>query len=146
VNVHIGEIYPTVSYNLTQPYVNLQTALILMGTVSPLQMRIDIDEEDAWRFQKGAAATAFVRGNASIHFPMTFARIEPYIIPKTSLTGETIERIDTRVLQVLYRFEKRDLPIYAGQLLDIYIEALPNPVGEPSQMKEMVRNEVQFGP
>jgi RND family efflux transporter MFP subunit len=146
VNAHIGEIYPTVSYNLTQPYVNLQTALILMGTVSPLQMRIDIDEEDAWRFQKGAAATAFVRGNANIHFPMTFARVEPYIIPKTSLTGEAIERIDTRVLQVLYRFEKHDLPIYAGQLLDVYIEALPHPVGQMPKKKEAMRNEVRFGP
>jgi HlyD family secretion protein len=146
VNVHIGEIYPTVSYNFTQPYVNLQTALIMMGTVSPLQMRIDIDEEDAWRFQKGSAATAFVRGNPSIHFPMTFVRVEPYVIPKTSLTGEVIERIDTRVLQVLYRFEKGDLPIYAGQLLDVYIEALPNPVGQPAQKKETTRNEVQFGP
>lgn len=147
VNAHIGEIYPTVSYNLTQPYVNLDTALILMGTVAPMQMRIDIDEEDSWRFIPGARATAFVRGNAKINFPMKFNRIEPYIIPKTSFTGETIERIDTRVLQVLYRFEKGDLPVYAGQLLDVYIEAPPNPVGEPQKTKETVSNtEVRFGP
>jgi len=125
VNAHIGEIYAPVSYSITQSYANLQTAQILMGTVSPLQMRIDIDEEDCWRFQKGAAATAFVRGNANIHFPMKFTRIEPYVIPKTAFTGETIERIDTRVLQVLYRFEQMDLPIYTGQLLDVYIEAAP---------------------
>ena len=125
VNAHVGEIYPTISYNTTEPYVNFQSALILMGTVSPLQMRIDIDEEDSWRFSKGAEATAFVRGNASIHFPMEFVRVEPYIIPKTSFTGATIERIDTRVLQVLYRFEKKDLPIYPGQLLDVYIQVHP---------------------
>jgi RND family efflux transporter MFP subunit len=123
VNAHIGEVYPTNSYNYTQPYVNLESALIFMGTVAPLQMRIDIDEEDSWRFQEKANATAFVRGNAKIHFPMEFVRVEPYIIPKTSFTGETIERLDTRVLQVLYRFEKEDLPIYPGQLLDVYIEA-----------------------
>jgi RND family efflux transporter MFP subunit len=153
VNAHIGEIYSNNSYNTTQPYVNLQTALIFMGTVSPLQMRIDIDEEDAWRFKPGASATAFVRGNANIHFPMKFVRIEPYIIPKTSLTGETIERIDTRVLQVLYRFEKGDLPIYAGQLLDVYIEAEPNPIGQAKISKKTVnieketeRSEVFFGP
>lgn len=135
VNAHIGEIYPTVSYNVTQPYLTLPTALIFMGTVSPLQMRIDIDEEDCWRFIKGAPATAFVRGNSNIHFPMHFVRIEPYIIPKTSITGETVERIDTRVLQVLYQFEKRDLPIYAGQLLDVYIEARPLPIGEGTHQK-----------
>jgi RND family efflux transporter MFP subunit len=125
VNAHIGEIYPTVSYNETQPYVNLETALILMGQTDPLQMRIDIDEEDSWRFSKGAKATGFVRGNASIHFPMEFVRIEPYIIPKTSFTGSNIERIDTRVLQVIYHFEKKDLPIYPGQLLDVYIQTNP---------------------
>jgi HlyD family secretion protein len=154
VNAHIGEIYPSISYNITQPYTNLQSALILMGTVSPMQMRIDIDEEDCWRFRQGARATAFVRGNAEIHFPMEFLRVEPYVIPKTSFTGETIERIDTRVLQVLYRFDKGDLPVYAGQLLDVYIEALPNPfdiqtqpVKEESskQVKKPVR-EVRFGP
>ncbi|MGB7979019.1 MAG: biotin/lipoyl-binding protein [Chlamydiales bacterium] len=123
INAHIGEIYAPNSYGVTQSYSNLQTAQILMGTVSPLQMRIDIDEEDCWRFQKGARATAFVRGNANISFPMKFLRIEPYVIPKTSFTGETIERLDTRVLQVLYQFDRMDLPVYAGQLLDVYIEA-----------------------
>jgi HlyD family secretion protein len=128
VNAHIGEIYPSNSYNYTQSYINFETSLILMGTVAPMQMRIDIDEEDAWQFQKEAQATAFVRGNAKINFPMEFVRVEPYILPKVSYTGETIERIDTRVLQVLYRFDKEDLPVYAGQLLDIYVEVLPNPV------------------
>lgn len=130
VNVHIGEIYLQSSYNLTQSYVNLSTSLILMGTVSPLQMRIDIDEEDAWRYQEGSKATAFIRGNADINFPMEFLRVEPYILPKVSFTGNNIERIDTRVLQVLYRFEKGNLPVYPGQLLDVYLETPPLEEGE----------------
>lgn len=130
VNAHIGEIYAPVSYGITQSYNNVQTAQILMGAISPLQMRIDIDEEDCWRFQKGSRATAFVRGNSNIHFPMKFLRTEPYVIPKTAFTGEVTERIDTRVLQVLYRFEQMDLPIYPGQLLDVYIEAAPLSRGE----------------
>lgn len=127
VNAHVGEVFPTLSYGTTQSYTTLQTALILMGSVEPLQMRVNIDEEDSWRFIKGARATAFVRGNAGICFPMKFVRMEPYIIPKTSFTGQTIERIDTRVLQVLYRFKKKNLPVHAGQLLDVYIEAPPLP-------------------
>lgn len=123
VNAHVGEIYAPVSYNTTTSYANYLTAQILMGTDAPLQMRIDIDEEDCWRFVAGAAATAFVRGNPEINFPMEFLRIEPYVIPKTSFTGETVERIDTRVLQVLYQFNKKDLPVYPGQLLDVYIKA-----------------------
>jgi len=125
VNVHVGEIYPLNSYNVVLPYVNLPASLILMGTMSPLQMRVDIDEEDSWKFRKDAPATAFVRGNAKIGFPLKYARTEPYILPKVSYTGNNIERIDTRVLQVLYRFEKGDLPVYPGQLLDVFVEVLP---------------------
>jgi len=131
INAHVGEIYAPESYGITQSYSTLPTAQILMGTISPLQMRIDIDEEDCWRFRRGAQATAFVRGNTKIHFPMKFVRVEPYIIPKTAFTGETIERIDTRVLQVLYQFEPMDLPIYPGQLLDVFIEAPALPKGHP---------------
>lgn len=122
VNAREGEIYPLNSYNITQSYVNLSTSLILMGTVVPLQMRINIDQEDAWRYQIGSRATAFVRGNASINFKMQYVRIEPYILPKVSFTGNNVERIDTRVLQVIYQFEKENLPVYPGQLLDVYLE------------------------
>ncbi|MBS0652221.1 MAG: efflux RND transporter periplasmic adaptor subunit [Verrucomicrobia bacterium] len=119
VNVHVGEIAPVV------PFVSQQATLILLGAVQPLQIRINIDEEDAWRFQKGSRATAFVRGNSAIHFPLQFLRTEPYMIPKPTFTGGTTEKTDTRVLQVLYNFEKADLPVYVGQLLDIYIEVIP---------------------
>lgn len=119
VNVHIGEIAPVV------PFVSQQATLILLGTVQPMQIRINIDEEDAWRFQKGARATAFVRGNSAIHFPLQFLRTEPYMVPKPTFTGETTERTDTRVLQVLYNFDKAELPVYVGQILDIFIEVTP---------------------
>jgi len=49
-------------------------------------------------------------------------RIEPYVIPKKSLTGDNTERVDTRVLQVIYRFERPSFPIYAGQQVDVFIE------------------------
>lgn len=120
VNVHVGEIAPVV------PFVSTQATLILLGSVQPLQLRIDIDEDDAWQFQKGAHATAFLRGNSAIHFPLRYIRTEPYMIPKASFTGDTTERIDTRVLQVLYQFEKADLPVYPGQILDIFIEVGPS--------------------
>ncbi len=125
VNVHVGEVAPNVvpfDPHEIIPYGSIQYPLILMGRVDPLMLRIDIDEEDAWRYQKGARAIAFVRGNSTINFPLQFSRIEPYIVPKASFTGQIIERIDTRVLQVLYRFENKELPIYAGQILDVFIE------------------------
>jgi multidrug efflux pump subunit AcrA (membrane-fusion protein) len=99
--------------------------LITFGPVCPTNVRINIDEEEAWRYRTGAPATAFVRGNSSIRFPLKYIRTEPLIIPKQSLTGGTAERVDTRVLQVIYQFQCKELPVYVGQLVDVYLEAIP---------------------
>lgn len=127
VNCHVGEIAPIIPFTSAQStwLTAANGSMILMGCVAPLQVRIDIDEDDAWRYEAGAKATGFVRGNRNIHFPLSYVRTEPYIIPKTSFTGETVERVDTRVLQVLYQFEKNGLPVFPGQILDIFIESKP---------------------
>lgn len=101
----------------------LASPLMILGTIEPLAVRVDIDESDAWRVQQGAPATAIVRGNTSISFPLTFKRFEPYVVPKRSLTGESFERVDTRVLQVIFSFERGSLPLYVGQLVDVYIRS-----------------------
>jgi len=103
----------------------LATPLMLIGTVSPLHVRTDIDEHEAWRVKAGADATAFVKGNKDITFPLTFVRFEPYVLPKRSLTGDSQERVDTRVLQVVYAFEPKDLPVFVGQQVDVYIDSPP---------------------
>ena len=103
----------------------LQTPLILLGNVDRLHVRVDVDEHDAWRVRAGAPATASVRGNPDLKTAVQFVRFEPFIIPKRSLTGDSSERVDTRVLQVLYSFERGQLPIYVGQQMDIFIEAPP---------------------
>lgn len=114
LKVHLGEFAQTGV--LAQP-------LIVLGKVDPLNLRVDVDENDAWRVKSGASAVAFMRGNAEIKTPLTFVRFEPFVIPKTSLTGDTTERVDTRVLQVIYSFEPGDLPVYVGQQMDVYIES-----------------------
>ncbi len=108
----------------------LQTPLIVLGAVDPLHVRVDVDEHDAWRVQGGADAVAFVRGNKDISAPLRFVRFEPYVIPKRSLTGDSTERVDTRVLQVVYAFDPRSLPIYVGQQMDVYIRT--DPAARPS--------------
>jgi hypothetical protein len=95
---------------------------MVVGNVTPLAVRVDIDENDAWRVQPGTRATAILRGNSAVSFPLTFVKFEPYVIPKRSLTGESFERVDTRVLQVVFSFDKGALPIYVGQLVDVFIE------------------------
>ncbi|MDB5606231.1 MAG: family efflux transporter, subunit [Bradyrhizobium sp.] len=101
----------------------LTTPLMLLGDDSRLHLRVDIDENDAWRVQSGANATAFVRSNPMLETPLKFERFEPYVIPKASLTGQSTERTDTRVLQVIYSFDRAALPVYVGQQMDAFIEA-----------------------
>ncbi len=114
LKVHLGEFAPV--GQLSQP-------LVLMGNVEPLHVRVDVDEHDAWRVRSGAQAMGFLRSNTQITAPLVFVRFEPYVIPKVSLTGASAERVDTRVLQVIYRFHAGDLPVFVGQQLDICIEA-----------------------
>lgn len=106
----------------------LATPLMLLGNVDTLHVRVDIDENEAWRVQEGAPAVAYARGNRNIQTPLDFVRFEPYVVPKHSLTGDSAERVDTRVLQVVYRFTRDELPLFVGQQMDVYIKALPLPL------------------
>jgi len=101
----------------------LNTPLLVLGNLDQLHVRVDIDENDAWRFDKNSKAVAFLRGNRSFKVNLNLAYVEPYVVPKKSLTGDSTERVDTRVLQVLYRFDRKHLPIYVGQQMDVFIEA-----------------------
>ncbi len=103
----------------------LSTPLMLLGNVDTLHIRVDVDENDAWRVQSGKSAVAFARGNRDIQTALEFVRFEPYVVPKKSLTGDSGERVDTRVLQVVYRFTRGELPLYVGQQMDVFIDALP---------------------
>jgi HlyD family secretion protein len=105
----------------------LRDPLILFGSLARLHVRVDIDESEAWRLTPGAAARATVRGNRDLAAPLEFVRIDPYVVPKRSLTGDTSERVDTRVLQVIFSFDPAALPVYVGQQMDVFIEATAQP-------------------
>ena len=96
--------------------------LILLGDVETLQVRADIDEVNAPLVRPGSPAVAYLKGATERAIPLEFVRIEPFIIPKRSLTGENTERVDTRVLQVIYGLDKPDFPVYVGQQVDVFIE------------------------
>jgi hypothetical protein len=57
-------------------------------------------------------------------------RFEPFVVPKRSLTGDSTERVDTRVLQIIYRVERDALPLFVGQQLDVFIDARADHGGE----------------
>jgi HlyD family secretion protein len=104
--------------------------LIVLGDVSHLHVRVDIDEQDVPHYRPGARAVATLKGRPQVRFDLRFVKVEPYVIPKRSLTGDNAERVDTRVLQVIYALpDDRPIPLYVGQQMDVYLEAATPPEG-----------------
>ena len=114
VNIRAGE------YAATSP----KTPAMILGDTDKLQIRADIDEQNATRIRAGQQAYGYLKGDPSVTFPLEFIRVEPYVIPKISLTGSSTERVDTRVLQVIYSLTRpAEPPLYVGQQVDVFIEA-----------------------
>lgn len=113
VNVRPGEFVGTPP---NQP-------LVVLGDIAKLRVRVDIDEYDIPRFREGLSATAVPRGSLQQRYPLTFVRVEPFVIPKKSLTGDTTERVDTRVLQVIYEADLEGRPpLFVGQQVEVFID------------------------
>ena len=120
VHVRLGQL---AALNWNEP-------LIVLGDVKTLHVRVSIDEQDLPYFSIRSRAVATLKGRPQVRFPLTYFDVEPYVIPKQSLTGATVERVDTRVLQVLYEVPKDlPLPLFIGQQMDVYIEAVTLPEG-----------------
>lgn len=121
VNIRSGEYVTTLG----------SQSLILMGSLRQYQVRVNVDEEDIPRLKLSAPARAKIRGDVQQEeIPMTFVRLEPYVVPKTSLTGVNTERVDTRVVQVIYAINPdhhlvREKKVLMGQLLDVFIDTAP---------------------
>lgn len=99
--------------------------LVLLGNDQPMHVRVQIDENDIWRLKPDAAAEAVVRGQREQRFALKLVRIDPYVLPKRSLTGERSERVDTRVLELIYSFDPGEQTVFIGQQVDVFIEAKP---------------------
>lgn len=93
-----------------------------MGETRPLHVRIDIDEDEAARLDVGAPAFVSPRGAAGSQVRAAFVRAEPLVVPKRSLTNSSAERVDVRVLQVLYALPSTDM-FRVGQQVDAFIPA-----------------------
>jgi HlyD family secretion protein len=98
--------------------------LVVMGAPQDnLEVRAYIDEILVHRLPDPAKMDAqmFVRGT-DIHLPLSFLRIQPFISPKIELSDQRQERVDVRVLPVIFRFAKpKGVNLYPGQLVDVYV-------------------------
>jgi multidrug resistance efflux pump len=122
VNIRPGEFVATQGGGSSAPFVQ-------MGQTDPLHIRVDVDENEAARVKIGAPAVISPRGAAEIRVRANFVRAEPQVVPKRQLTNSAAERVDVRVLQLIYALPS-DAPeaevFRVGQQVDAFIPAKEN--------------------
>ena len=112
----ILKIYPPIG-----EYISNADNIMIMGNISPLYLKVQIDETDVPYFDPTSKAVAVQRSIKSDPIPLAFVKIDPIVISKTNLRGTSSELVDTRVIEVTYALpEIRG--IYIGQLIDAYVE------------------------
>jgi len=96
--------------------------MILGGPQEYMEVRCYVDEilvsklPTVWHMQAQMQITG-----TDIKIPLEFVRVQPYVSPKIELSNEKQEQVDLRVLPVIFRFEKKDAPVYPGQMVDVFI-------------------------
>ncbi|HTT08017.1 MAG TPA: biotin/lipoyl-binding protein [Gammaproteobacteria bacterium] len=97
--------------------------IVMGGSQDVLGVRVYVDEILVHRLPDAAhmRATMFIRGTG-ITAPLEFVRVQPYVSPKIELSNQRTERVDVRVLPVIFKFRRAgNLHLYPGQLADVYI-------------------------
>ncbi|MGD0088137.1 MAG: biotin/lipoyl-binding protein [Verrucomicrobiota bacterium] len=104
-------------------YTELFDPLVVMsGPQDYMDVRCYVDEilvsrlPSKWHIQAQMQITG-----TDMKVPLEFVRVQPYISPKIELSNEKQEQVDLRVLPVIFRFEKKDFPVYPGQMVDVFI-------------------------
>lgn len=116
VNIRPGEFVSTMGGS-SEPFIR-------MGETRPLHIRVDIDEDEAARVALGKTAIVSPRGAAKNQVEAKFVRAEPLIVPKRSLTNSAQERVDVRVLQLIYELPSDARGLFnVGQQVDAFIPA-----------------------
>lgn len=98
--------------------------LVVLGNTEPLHVRVEIDEHDIPRWKSDAAARAVPPGDARQGWQLQFVRVEPMIVAKKTLSGDDGERVDTRVLQIIYAFpQSLSQAPYVGQQVNVFLDS-----------------------
>ncbi|MCE2993565.1 MAG: efflux RND transporter periplasmic adaptor subunit [Candidatus Jidaibacter sp.] len=99
---------------------NLSAPLIVMGDMQTLNLRVEIDEENAGKINANSEAKGMLRGDPDNDLNLKFIRFEEYIRGKQNLAVAG-QRVDTRVIRVIYEIQNPNKKIRAGQQMDVYI-------------------------
>ena len=105
------------------PYTQGFDQLAIMGPAQDyLAVRCYVDEILISRLpSKWHIRAQMSISGTDIKVPLEFVRVQPYVSPKIELSNQRQEKVDLRVLPVIFRFQKQDIPVYPGQLVDVYI-------------------------
>lgn len=122
INIHPGEFAALESY---------QTPLMILGNIDELYLRVSINQLDIPYFNPDAPAEAFLQDNKHISIPLKFIRNEPYLTAKKYLSNGILERMDTKVFEIIYQIKHQtDIKLFVGEIMDVFIEVIP-PKNEP---------------
>lgn len=105
-----------------------QPVMVLGASGDMMAVRCYVDEILLQRLPAPEQITAylFIRGS-SVRIPLSVVRFQPYISPKTQLSNQRTERVDVRVLPIIFSFKKPvEINIFPGQLVDVYIGKSPS--------------------
>ena len=98
--------------------------VITLGSLpATLNVRCYVDEILVPRLPSGSRMIAqmSIRGS-NVKIPLQFVRVQPYVSPKIELSDQRQERVDVRVLPVIFKIDKpANVNLYPGELVDVYI-------------------------
>jgi HlyD family secretion protein len=101
----------------------MDPVLVLGSPHAYLNVRCYVDEILVPRLPSPSRMKAqmSVRGS-SVKIPLEFVRMQPVVSPKIELSDQRQERVDVRVLPIIFRLSKpKDLNLFPGLLVDVYI-------------------------
>src|ERR1039458_3002370 len=100
----------------------MDPVLVLGSPATHLNVRCYVDEILVPRLPDASQIKAqmSVRGS-SVKIPLTYVRMQPIVSPKIELSDQRLERVDVRVLPIIFRIEiRKDVNLYPGLLVDVY--------------------------
>ena len=101
----------------------MDPVLVLGTPQANLQVRCYIDEILIPRMPplSKIKAQMAIRGSSG-RVPLHYVRVQPFVSPKIELSNQRQERVDVRVLPIVFSVEKpKDVSLYPGELVDVYI-------------------------
>jgi len=107
-----------------ESYSQVMNPVLVLGTPQTnLHVRCYVDEILVPRLPPPSKIKAqmSIRGS-DVKIPLDYVRVQPYVSPKIELSDERQERVDVRVLPIIFKVEKpKTVNFYPGELVDVYI-------------------------